>query len=190
MRISLSLSLSHTHTHTHTHTQLSNGVFVSLVQDECSNSHHVLEFPALEGTFTVNNRDIPFNETVLTCGTNAFNPQCHYRNVCKTLRLREIECYVTTSFLLLFLPLHLLLLLPFLLPLPLLSTADNTWVSPQLLWCQLLPLHPKLSHQSPPLRWVSKTHYIHTEGRIHISVVMILAPSDSIKTIWIYIYSR
>ena len=32
-------------------------------------------------TLNVSGRAVPFSDTVLTCGTNAFNPHCQYRNV-------------------------------------------------------------------------------------------------------------
>ena len=45
--------------------------------EECQNYHHVLQLP--QGPGTINN--VPLNQTVLTCGSNAFSPHCYYRRV-------------------------------------------------------------------------------------------------------------
>ena len=47
-------------------------------EEECQNYHHVLLLPQGPGVF---GNDVPLNKTVLTCGSNAFRPQCQYRNV-------------------------------------------------------------------------------------------------------------
>jgi len=58
-------------------------ILLVVSQEECQNYPHVLTIPT--GTDTIfsprNNTQVPVNQTILVCGSNAFDPLCQYRDV-------------------------------------------------------------------------------------------------------------
>ena len=48
--------------------------------EACQNFHHILYFQSGPGNISTTFGQVPKEETVLVCGSNAYNPECMYRN--------------------------------------------------------------------------------------------------------------
>uniref|UniRef100_A0A1X7V831 Sema domain-containing protein n=1 Tax=Amphimedon queenslandica TaxID=400682 RepID=A0A1X7V831_AMPQE len=68
----------------------SNAIFESLAN--CQNFHHILHIPTTDTLLSLdNNQTVPLNETVLACGSDAYQPLCFYRNRTDLTLLKSYE---------------------------------------------------------------------------------------------------
>ena len=54
---------------------------LSTIQEGCQNYHHILLYPGGSRTFTAMGQQYNLTDTVLVCGSNAYSPECHFREV-------------------------------------------------------------------------------------------------------------
>ncbi|XP_019855410.1 PREDICTED: semaphorin-2A-like [Amphimedon queenslandica] len=68
----------------------SNAIFESLAN--CQNFHHILHIPTTDTLLSLdNNQTVPLNETILACGSDAYQPLCFYRNRTDLTLLKSYE---------------------------------------------------------------------------------------------------